>query len=1184
MGFTSKLISSVKKSTTKTKQAQKKVYRQAPSAQKKVHKKVTKLTKKKGSGANKVTKKAVKKPLYRQAPSMKLASQAKTKSFSQKIKNGIGKVTFSLVSVDEINELHNMTGLSPNRAEIISMVDFKPIFDSVGAETTVYEMLKYKLTFRQLLKENVDYILKNADVDTEIASAANSKLALLNEINEDIATLEALAVTFSTLQTTLDIKDNSSEIISLISRPGVEEESLRDFFVNKLAFSNESYTAFSNTKVLCQILSDLKSTCNLHSPSLFSTNNNSRIDDVSPFAINNAVVQKNQSHSFDLSNLAAANFNPKKPGDYNKFQSSIENLSKANKVKLLVSALTRELTVSLGVAVLDDTTLGKKYSVAGKNRFNTALGAKKATIFDLDKDSLASIDKLLMLDIVSKHVFPFETRTIDASGKKYISGKTALVDNAIKDNTTIDYNNFKAFSNQFGTEVTDIEKYITTLTMLDAKQDDRVTHAGLFKSLCTNLKQSLSVFTRVAGTNIEAALIASLFASAATDNELRYLLFKYICKLNEKTSLKSSKPQQTNLLFDADEESEDSQADDEGTTSIDGFSVEPTQYTVIDKSVGANAKPTVSDDLATLASQISKRVSKLLVSTSDRSDLHTIRAKNTAVYTTLANMSGDGSTNDNSFFDILSILSEVKDRVSSGYTVNYLNTQGLTKFNELSEETLLLLICELYTTFLSLNTNAVLLRSDKELIINYDIAAEIISVKKLNLLNDSTQVSATTPSPLAMMKSLRAEDDTAIYMLELLSATAKALNNSVVFANTAMSNTDANKLLSKLAKSDSQDVLLSTTTMQNNIRTLYASLSVGDQNYFPHFDVAQHDINALISMLSNPALAGVDGSNVKTVAVGAPMGYSNYLDNAAFNNMSENFEQSDAQKDILNVSVHKLDYEFSDIVFDSIDFLFDETCFITPLSFENIAEPVRFNQLLDSNITVFYVSNGVITREKVTNDMLTSRYENMSLAQSRQLIMNHVTSYLFDVYHRIMSSYSQRDFDLFANVKYEKELIDARGVEILRKVVDGDNRFFGSMSIRDFVAPESIGDGREWFRLLKYHEVSQTLQRENVTDDAFYTLSALYRTTHVSQAFIWHKTMHARAFDRIFVLPVDNDEFVVDVDKTALTRNGKRSLESDSVRSQMIEHNGIIKLKPKKIVNGNASLATMFATINKVTN
>jgi hypothetical protein len=1182
MGLLSKLISNVKKTVTKTKKVQKKVYRQAPGSKKKVYKKVTKSTKKKGKGANKVTKKAVKKIPYRAAPSVKLASKTKTKSFSQKIKNGIGKVKFSLASIDEINALHSLTGLSPNRAEIISMIDFKPLFDSAGAETTVYEMLKYKLTFRELLKENVDYALKNASIDELLSGAFRNKQELLQEIDEDIGTLRALEGTFLTLQDVLDIKDNSTEIVSLIDRPSTEEEaqSLRDFFVNKLAFSSESYSAFSNTKVLCQILSDLKATCSLHSPSLFSVSNNSRLDDTSPFKINNTIMQKNQSHSLSLVNLgAAANFDPKKPNDYNKFQASIENLSSTNKVKLLVSALTRELTVSLGIASLDDTALGKKYTVTGKNRFDSALGTKKETIFDLGKDSLANIDKLLMFDIISKHVLPFEARMIDISGKKYISGKTALVDNAIKDNATIDYTNFAAFSSQFGDEVTDIEKYITKLAMLDAKQSDRVTHADLFKTLCTSQKQSLAVFTRKAGTNVESALITSIFIAAASDDQLRYLLFKYICELNEKTGLKSSK-QQLDFLTPVEKETSD-----EDAVSLDGFSVEPTQYTDTSTAdpLASPDQSAIVNDLSTLASQISKRIAKITVNTNDRSDLHTIRVKNSAVYTTLANMSSDGSTSDNSFFDVLSVFNEIKDRVTSGYNINYLNTQDLTKFNELSDDTLLLLTCELYTTFLALNTNAVLLSSGKELIINYDIDAEIASVKKLNLLNDSSQVSATRPSPLALLKSLREEDEIADYMIKLLTATSKTLDKSVSATKTLVANTKIKKLLSKLVEANAQDVLLSTTKHQNNIRTLYSSLSKVDQNYFSHFDITQQETNALISMLTNPTLAGVNGSNIKTVTVGAPMGYANYLDNSTFSDTTSGFEQV-IQDDILNVSIHKLDYEFSDIVFDSIDFLFDETCFVTPTTFENITSVTRYTQILDSDISVFYVQDGAIKRERVTDDMLRSRYDSMSLEQSRQLIMNHVTSYLFNVYNRVMNSYSQYDIDLFVDVKYEKELITGRGVEILRKIIDADILQSGDMVVEDFVAVENIDDGKEWFRLLKYHEVSQKLYTSRVSDDVFYTLSALYRTIPIGHTFLWHKTMHARAFDRIFILPIDNDEFAIDTDKTILTRNGKRSLESDSVRSQLVEHNGITKLKQKKIVNGNASLATVFATVNKVTN
>lgn len=340
------------------------------------------------------------------------------------------------------------------------------------------------------------------------------------------------------------------------------------------------------------------------------------------------------------------------------------------------------------------------------------------------------------------------------------------------------------------------------------------------------------------------------------------------------------------------------------------------------------------------------------------------------------------------------------------------------------------------------------------------------------------------------------------------------------------------------------------------------------------------------------------GSNLKILSVGIPAGFSTHFQNEIDVN-SETFNSiADKEKDVININVYRKSIEYEDIVFKPIPYVFELSRFVSRASLDELELQAGFDANALAILGINFMKDfSRLAKGKDVNLsglLASSDYSFLTDQQKIQLILNHLASYVLELYVKLTTGVSLDETEYLINQDLLTGMIDEdakeRFKDLIITYIEGVSGQAITIEQLKNASPqmEELLDKIDTFRLdTNFTEqivppilpgVSRSASVE-LTEDLInflklYTPKSLM-TGGKSQAA---RIVSPKIFERIFNLAVDPDRFEIDIEKTVSTSSGKKMYA-------LLEKRGLLesptKLKSKK-PNNNIQFDQFFVTISTI--
>jgi len=428
--------------------------------------------------------------------------------------------------------------ISRLRGEIITLTDFKPIYDLYQYTVKTrfgnyFDDLYQSSLVRDTLRKYL--ILNRATVDTQFSSVLNS---ISTRVNQDversrgtIRTLDGLIRKIKEINNVLDLKNNMDAAYAF-KTPYL---GLRNFVSQRMLFSEQSYNGFSDTKVLYQLLFDLSGILEKCSFNLLS---NFTDADRSAY-VSNPVSSRQQrvqdSITLDLTygdNLLYTSnaIRGKYIVDYVTFNGVLNVLpaTSTDRFKFLVNLLSKEFRVSKGLGkykIPEASFFG--FGNQG-NPFDNLIGSPPSDIFvaPLGSNSLSTLF-YLKTSTQNAVVLPFESRQVAGDGETvFVPGTNYFSDGILNG----DFTTYNSYRETFSERITKARNVFNKLLLQQDSFDS--TSNGLLSNrmLSSMLQYYVSSQDLVRGNNNDSTNLLSfvLFSLGNSSPKIKFEVYKLL--------------------------------------------------------------------------------------------------------------------------------------------------------------------------------------------------------------------------------------------------------------------------------------------------------------------------------------------------------------------------------------------------------------------------------------------------------------------------------------------------------------------------------------------------------------------------------------------------------------------------------------------------------------------------------
>lgn len=311
-------------------------------------------------------------------------------------------------------------------------------------------------------------------------------------------------------------------------------DSLHSFYEKRMNYSRNKFASFSDTKILNQLISDLKGILDGYSFSLLDVVDYDRENDFSPIKIDKSYTLSN-NFSFSLESIRSrgqTNILASQPAIFSSFLNSLP-ASSDDRIKLLISILSKEMRVSkqMGIDVNARILRDKYQQNNNSSPFDNICGIVGDTIFDipLGNNSLASLTYASTPDedII---ILPFESVYVDSQNerKTYVPGSSYFSNNILNASPTtgFDVKPYVSFASRFNSVFSDAKNIIETLLEFNVFSPTMFpeTLLNYFLNSAVNVSSGLTTSTSIDRTQ---AIFISLIKMASSDAVLKNLVFEY---------------------------------------------------------------------------------------------------------------------------------------------------------------------------------------------------------------------------------------------------------------------------------------------------------------------------------------------------------------------------------------------------------------------------------------------------------------------------------------------------------------------------------------------------------------------------------------------------------------------------------------------------------------------------------
>ena len=334
--------------------------------------------------------------------------------------------------------------------------------------------------------------------------------------------------------------------------------------------------------------------------------------------------------------------------------------------------------------------------------------------------------------------------------------------------------------------------------------------------------------------------------------------------------------------------------------------------------------------------------------------------------------------------------------------------------------------------------------------------------------------------------------------------------------------------------------------------------------------ISQEEILLLEAGLKSKKFRQGRASNSNIIVVGMPTGQLNNLSIESFTDSAESQRYDPYNKDsMIKIKVYKRDVQFDDIVFKPITFYFDPSRYFSPLdSYADITPSDSFNDMVEKLKFIKYNAQGrEIEEGELRPDVVAS--EEFSVLPNAKIRGKAITNM---VHSDILKSYIK----LVTGIDLNEQAfsLNPRG----HLFFTSDVATLSSGVTNLFLAQEEI-DTEEGF-LAEQARIKQ--------------LEHFSKSTLFAGAGLRQEAMSPVLFERVYCLPVDPDDFVIDVKKTWSTTSGReafrtalgakkiRRTRSGRVNRRSSGNNKVsykYKMKPQRKNEGSVSIFEYFVSV-----
>lgn len=451
------------------------------------------------------------------------------------------------------------------RPELVMTMPFQPSYDGLHQPTEFGRYLN-DLYQNSILRDSLrKYLIANRyDALAQTLAAISSRVSSdITYANETIAQLDQAISRRGELLNALNVKVVVGDGYN-VRTPYVN---LRELVTTRMLFSDRSYSLFSDTKLIYQLLFDMSSVLNVCSFGLVSGFTDHDRTAITNNPNTNSQLAAQDAITLDLSYGSGLRFEPsllraKYMTDSAVVGSVVASLPgpAADKIQLITWFLSKELRVSKGLGkYLPDGAALFGFGNRG-NPFDNVIGAVPTDIFTQPsgQNSLAGLFYLRNAGAQSSNaavILPYESRAVVGDNETtYVPGSAYFGDALLRG----DYGTFSNYKELFSTRISAARSVFDRLLLKQHSYDQTsaaITPASMIKSAAGMFGEAMSYIRAINGNGLSTLLFA-LYRIAASQPAMKFELFKLLLLVilyDSRPTVTSTVPNVDNfrrLLFD----------------------------------------------------------------------------------------------------------------------------------------------------------------------------------------------------------------------------------------------------------------------------------------------------------------------------------------------------------------------------------------------------------------------------------------------------------------------------------------------------------------------------------------------------------------------------------------------------------------------------------------------------------
>jgi hypothetical protein len=1189
-----------------------------------------------------------------------------------------------IMELEDIPQDMQSAGINPIRPELIAALEFVP----GGIQTTTWEgifkILDLRYCTREVQRDNVRrFILAvKEEAKDEYQAQVEKYTEERKKANRHIYILQKILDTQNAATAALDLKltlHNNLEFDTYV----------REMFINVMGFSEAGFDAFSNSKIMCQIVEDLYFMGENYSPSLIGSPPSSRANDIEPFLINK--IHKTKSFTFTRRTLRPRTPNHEPPDWYSLEDyryKYVESLPKTwdNRVKILVSSYSRELIISAQVGAFRYAKdVGKESDVpaffSSGRPFLYALGTVGKSALSR-KGPPGALSTKLMINRAKDKVVPFEPRGVTSPQKSnYTPGGEAFILGPIAKAAqegagSFDLSDFVEWADDFYNLTSDVSDYCARLMGLyvEGKNQHREalnTGASAFKGLnesamafsitdnfrgaesknsptaAANKIRAPRLYARMleiietvashmedyAAVNEQQGLCVAILKLADGDVTLRYFVYQWLLEfsLNYDTTGKNNKameftrPDPVKLRDMEDMIISRVEKKAPSYNPVDGASRQGAKRNIVRWSLNAASiksrlgwLPAFDDADTNIFVLLIKYIYELYAEADGLAD----ELESTAKALKWASSKSGRQTNATSlsFEALLAMVLEMFVPLISRCLSSDLSREGSSKTTGGKQSSKSSGNAVDFEVAVDTGKNTTIIAVIKDIFerpgpgtggyATDDLSMGRVSEKKwardvweeLQAIYYSFQVE--TQDFFTLLTSLQ-------YFAANIQTAAKQLNSAFSIPINPEDRSLKQKELAWLVSGNTlpQSIMQSLSNEQIALaraaKSVYRRRAANDKSWLPARSwIYIRERELIKSMLNIPSLNGKKAENVRVLTVGLPRGLTKYLVNPLYSMGSGASSATLRENRLVEISIYRRDFEYEDVIFKPKTFLFDPFLFITNWDGMNGVPWKQYMSFMDKALQKIKYArmqvNAGTPALTAIEHMEAGAYSDYNLKgfEGTAMFWNHALSYTLTIYYKLLFGLEIDEFGFFSNEMYNESIIDNSAAPIL-DLAATKSALKEKLPLGDVPWKHALTEALrpQGWRVKQLNEFASRLLptiRDLSTDGATVPeelppdismeealhFRAVGSSTLLTAGSIAEKIIAPRLFDRVFMIPVDPDDFSIDKDATWNNGSDAQALmKSDEWQNMTETIGGELRIRPRRMNDGKYEFSDFFAQV-----